>query len=708
MSLLERPAEPVIGDMGVDLGGGQRGVPEHLLHAPQVGATLQKVRGHGVSQTVRPEVRRPFDQPQCAVDDAPHHPLVDPLSPFTEEDRVGRLGGREFVTPPVKPAIHRPQSRHPDRDRALLVALAEDPHHASLTVDVSGVEGTQLRNPDPGRIEQLQDGDIAQPDGTADLVGSSQCLGQHPLSIDSLERRWQPAHCLRRSEQGRRVARAGPRSLRPVEEHPGRRRTALQRRAGLTPGLLVGQPAAHIPEIDLVERKPTQSLQMHQQAADIASVGPDRVLGKVSLQLQVPHIVGNQAEIPLDQGLGLGSRRLLSRRVSFGFVGHTHTMRDVGARRKAPRRAGCGRDSQVGMNSSGRELSIHDVVVGGYTAESGGTAPGISSYRVFADTEGALQAVEGQTVQLVSPSYLVRHPDKPLLFAVSEGSPGRVTSVQLGTNQAGGPVAFTVLGSVAAGGDEGCHLAISPGGNQLVVANYGSGSISSYAIRDDGRLSECLDVLRFAGSGPDPDRQAAPHAHQVVWDADEILVADLGSDRIHRVLLNADGSFETAAEPIVLPAGSGPRHLVLLDQHLLVACELSAEVWLAKRTDHGWQHLQSLAASSTTAPVDLFPSAIVADGTRVFVANRGSGTVAAFDLDPVFDRLTQVAEFPCGGSWPRDLTLVGSQLWVANQTDDLITVLTTSGLPAVEIVAQIGSPTPACIILLEAQPAGIT
>jgi 6-phosphogluconolactonase len=359
------------------------------------------------------------------------------------------------------------------------------------------------------------------------------------------------------------------------------------------------------------------------------------------------------------------------------------------------------------MNSTGRGFRIDDVVVGGYTAESGGTARGISSFRVSADTESEIQAVEGATVQLVSPSYLVRHPVKPLLFAVSEGLPGRVTSVQLGANQAAGPVPFTVLGSVASGGDGGCHLAISPGGNQLVVANYGSGSISSFAIGDDGRLSECLDVLRFTGSGPDRDRQAAPHAHQVVWDADELLVTDLGSDRIHRVSLSPDGSFETAAEPIVLPAGSGPRHLVVLDQHLLVACELSAEVWLAKRTDHGWQHLQSLAASSTTAPVDIFPSAIVADGTRAFVANRGCGTVAVFDLDPVAGRLTQVAEFPCGGSWPRDLVVAGSQLWVANQTDDLITVLTIDALPAVEIVAQIGSPAPACIILLEAQPAGI-
>ncbi|ANH38959.1 Peptidase family M23 [Nocardioides dokdonensis FR1436] len=41
-------AEPVGGDMGVDLGGGQRGVAQQLLHGAQVGAALEQVGGSRV------------------------------------------------------------------------------------------------------------------------------------------------------------------------------------------------------------------------------------------------------------------------------------------------------------------------------------------------------------------------------------------------------------------------------------------------------------------------------------------------------------------------------------------------------------------------------------------------------------------------------------------------------------------------------------
>ncbi len=41
-------AEPVGGDVGVDLGGGQRGVAQQLLHGAQVGAAFEQVGGSGV------------------------------------------------------------------------------------------------------------------------------------------------------------------------------------------------------------------------------------------------------------------------------------------------------------------------------------------------------------------------------------------------------------------------------------------------------------------------------------------------------------------------------------------------------------------------------------------------------------------------------------------------------------------------------------
>ncbi len=214
-----------------------------------------------------------------------------------------------------------------------------------------------------------------------------------------------------------------------------------------------------------------------------------------------------------------------------------------------------------------------------------------------------------------------------------------------------------------------------------MVAHYGSGSVSSFAVDDGGRLSERLDLMTFDGSGPVPERQDGSRAHQVVFAGGELLVSDLGTDRVHRLVLDADGRFRTGAEPIVLPAGSGPRHLVLIEDFLVVACELSAELWLGRRSDDGWTEVQRVPASTVEVDEPISPSALRADGNQVFVANRGAGTIAVFELDLPSGRLIRLTEFPGGGSCPRDLVVHPDGLWVANQTNHLISVFSRSALP---------------------------
>jgi 6-phosphogluconolactonase len=225
--------------------------------------------------------------------------------------------------------------------------------------------------------------------------------------------------------------------------------------------------------------------------------------------------------------------------------------------------------------------------------------------------------------------------------------------------------------------------------------------VASILVRPDGRLGELVDLVTFSGSGPDPDRQQQPHAHQVVWDGDEVLVADLGTDRLHRLRVAEDGGLSAAGAAVRLPPGSGPRHLVVVGQHLVVACELSGQLWLARRgSTGGWQEVGSVPCSAAHAAEPALPSALRADdGGRLFVANRGPGTVAVFTLDGSADRLDRLAEFGCGGAGPRDLALAPGQLWVANQADDLLSVFDTTSLPPTEPPLQVPSPTPTCVVL---------
>jgi 6-phosphogluconolactonase len=149
----------------------------------------------------------------------------------------------------------------------------------------------------------------------------------------------------------------------------------------------------------------------------------------------------------------------------------------------------------------------------------------------------------------------------------------------------------------------------------------------------------------------------------------------------------------------VLPAGSGPRHLVLIEDFVVVACELWAELWLGRRKADDWTEVQCVAASSVEVDEPIFPSAIRADGDQVFVANRGAGTIAVFELDRPARRLVRVTEFPGGGASPRDLVVHPDSLWVANQTDDLISVFSRGALPPARPLFEFASPSPACIVL---------
>ena len=85
MRLSERLLEPIAADMGVDLGGGQRGVPQDLLHTAQVCATLQQVGGHRMPHAVRANVRCVRDGPHRTVDDSTHHPLVQTATSTAED-----------------------------------------------------------------------------------------------------------------------------------------------------------------------------------------------------------------------------------------------------------------------------------------------------------------------------------------------------------------------------------------------------------------------------------------------------------------------------------------------------------------------------------------------------------------------------------------------------------------------------------------------
>ncbi len=334
---------------------------------------------------------------------------------------------------------------------------------------------------------------------------------------------------------------------------------------------------------------------------------------------------------------------------------------------------------------------VDRLVIGAYTQEMGGSADGLTILEPNPDPTGRSVVTAGVVVA-ASPSFALAHPTRPLLFAVGEGTPATVSSYRMDDS---GHVER--LSGLRTGGDLACHLELSPDLRHLIVANYGSGSVSSVAVGDDGALSGPLDVLSFTGSGPDPDRQESPHPHQALVVDDEVLVCDLGTDRIHRLRIEESGRFARAGEPMHLPPGAGPRHAVVVDDRLVVACELNSELWIARHDGERWTETQRVSTTNATESPRQ-PSGIVARDRTVVVATRGPDTVATFAVDD--GGLRRLTEVPCGGAWPRALTLRDDWLWVANQNDATLTVLRLSDPADPELVLSLDAPSPTCVVIL--------
>ncbi|MFE3738589.1 lactonase family protein [Streptomyces sp. NPDC059134] len=320
---------------------------------------------------------------------------------------------------------------------------------------------------------------------------------------------------------------------------------------------------------------------------------------------------------------------------------------------------------------------------------------------------GALTA-GGATDSVPDPSYLALSPDGTVLYAVSETDEGAVAAFRTpDTGAAGHPAPSLLTDPVPVGGAAPTHLAFADG--HLLTANYGSGSVSVLPVAADGRPGPVTGVLRHQGSGPDPDRQRGPHAHQVVaapggrW----ILGTDLGTDSVRISSLSAATGELVPHGETALPPGSGPRHLAFhpAGGHVYVLGELEPVLTVC-RWDQANGVLEPVGGTAVLpagAEDGSYPSGVVVarDGRFLWVANRGHDSLAVLALDPTYEKPELRTTVPCGGHWPRDLALdpTGRRLYVANERSGDVTwfdIDPATGVPA--LAGALRAPAASCVV----------
>lgn len=336
--------------------------------------------------------------------------------------------------------------------------------------------------------------------------------------------------------------------------------------------------------------------------------------------------------------------------------------------------------------------------LGGYGPAMEGSADGIG---LLAGDETAATALSyrGAVTQTPSPSWLAQHPTLDVVYAALEGDAAVQAFVRTGES------ALQPLGESVEAGDSVCHVAVSPRGDALIASCYGDGRVVRIGIDPQGRLipdaankaaelraallGEPLETgvpAGVAAAASDPyaggltadGEPRISHAHSAAFLRDgRIATTDLGFDLVRIWRASAGGL--VLDHEVVLPMGTGPRHMVVHPSgHLHVVTEYSCEVFtLAAGRDGTWAVVSSVLSSPIAEVGTDFPAELTRsrDGQYLYTALRGSNTIAALRVRGAGESLEPFALADSGVDWPRHHLVHEGKLLVAGQRSDTIALL---------------------------------
>jgi 6-phosphogluconolactonase len=289
-----------------------------------------------------------------------------------------------------------------------------------------------------------------------------------------------------------------------------------------------------------------------------------------------------------------------------------------------------------------------------------------------------------------SPSFLAVHPSERFLYAVNEVS-------TFGGKTSGAVSAFAIdrktgllkeLNQQPSVGAGPAHLIVDKDGQNVLVANYGGGSVTVLPLDKNGKLKAPSAFVQHKGSSVNPQRQKEPHAHSINLDPANrfAYVADLGLDRIIVYRFDPRNGLLTLNDPpsASVRPGAGPRHLAInpTGRFAYVIHEINCTI-TAFSNDSAKGELkdtqtistlpakQAMQAGFSGAEVQVHPS-----GKFLYASNRGHDSIAVFAIDQSTGRLTYVENEPTQGSTPRGFGIDpdGGYLLAGNQRSDSVVV----------------------------------
>jgi 6-phosphogluconolactonase len=318
--------------------------------------------------------------------------------------------------------------------------------------------------------------------------------------------------------------------------------------------------------------------------------------------------------------------------------------------------------------------------VGAYTSDRN---KGITAVR-FDPGSGELSAMK-LAAETPNPTFLELHPSGKYLYAVNEISnyegqrAGSVTAFSV-KRESG---ELTLLNRLTTKGPGPCHIGLDRNGKMAMVANYGGGSVASYAVEGNGSLKGPVSFIQHEGKGPNTKRQERAHAHSInAAPGNRFAVAcDLGTDEIRVYAMDPKAATLKQHSVTKAAPGSGPRHFAF---HPNGRYGYAVNELLSTVTVYTWDRkagtlsdVQTISTlpedfkgSTTTAEVRVHPT-----GRFLYASNRGHDSIAVFSVDPISGRLVAVEQVSVQGRTPRNFHIEATGRWLiaANQqTNNLI------------------------------------
>lgn len=313
------------------------------------------------------------------------------------------------------------------------------------------------------------------------------------------------------------------------------------------------------------------------------------------------------------------------------------------------------------------------LLAGTYTENS--TSKGISVYR-FDTLSGKATAVS--QFASINPSYLALSKNGNYVYCVNESDPGKLSSYSFNSETG----ELSRINTVSSNGSAPCYIEIDKTGNWLFCGNYSSGNLSVYPINKNGSIGDTKQVIHHEGSGPDKDRQEAPHVHSTVISPDNkfLFVPDLGIDKVMIYPFDAaTGRLSEAGKSFatVIPGG-GPRHIVFSKngKFAYLIEEMSGRISVFSYKKGKLSRVQTInklpqGLAGAGADIHLSP-----DGKFLYASQRSNSTIQIFRVRPKDGKISFIESQSTLGNFPRNFTIhpTGNFLLAANQRSNDIRI----------------------------------